>query len=149
MCAGKCVTIESRTSSTAHYTGTTIFFFSMALIATHCRFGDAACGNLNLTIMALVEELKTKAATYNPTKREGKVAKAIEEQTAKLPSDAFLWTAVGCMAASLVFQLTRRDHLSLFIGQWVPSFLLFGIYNKIVKVEGHDSEQKNQSLAMG
>jgi hypothetical protein len=93
--------------------------------------------------MALVDELKTKAATFNPDKREGKVARAIEEQTAKLPSDFFLWTAVGIMATSLVLKLAKQNHLSLFIGQWVPSFLLFGIYNKIVKVDGHDKEQSN------
>ena len=93
--------------------------------------------------MAIVDELKTKAATYNPEKKEGKVARTIEEQTAKLPSDAFLWTAVGCMTASLTLKLMKQDHLALFIGQWVPSFLLFGIYNKIVKVQGHDQNDRN------
>jgi len=34
--------------------------------------------------------------------REGWVARSIEQQTAKLPSDAFLWAAVGSIAASLV-----------------------------------------------
>jgi len=98
--------------------------------------------------MAIVDELKTKAATYNPEKKEGKVARTIEEQTAKLPSDAFLWTAVGCMTASLTLKLLKQDHLSLFIGQWVPSFLLFGIYNKIVKVQGHDQTDK-ENLSFG
>lgn len=83
---------------------------------------------------------KTKAATLNPTHKEGKVAKAIEEQTAKLPSDLFLWASVTTMAASLTLKLLKKDHLSLFIGQWAPSFLLFGIYNKLVKLEGHDKE---------
>ena len=98
--------------------------------------------------MAVVDELKTKAATYNPEKKEGKVAKTIEEQTAKLPSDAFLWTAVGCMTASLTLKLLKQDHMSLFIGQWVPSFLLFGIYNKIVKTQGHDQTGK-ENLTFG
>ena len=92
--------------------------------------------------MAILEELETKAATYNPEKREGRVARAIEEQTAKLPSDAFLWTAIGCMTASLTLKALKQDHLALFVGQWVPSFLLFGIYNKIVKVEGHDKQDR-------
>ena len=70
--------------------------------------------------------------------KEGKVAKTIEEQTAKLPSDVFLWTAVGAMGISMVLQAIGKKHVSLFIGQWVAPFLLFGIYNKIVKVEGHD-----------
>lgn len=88
----------------------------------------------------MATNLKEMAATFNPTQREGKVARAIEEQTAKLPSDLFLWAAVGAMATSLTLKLTKQDNLSLFIGQWAPSFLLLGIYNKLVKLEGHDKE---------
>jgi hypothetical protein len=76
----------------------------------------------------------------NVEKREGKVARAIEEQTAKLPSDWFLWTAIGCMGVSLTLKLMGRNSNALFIGQWPAAFLLFGIYNKIVKVEGHDRQ---------
>jgi hypothetical protein len=86
----------------------------------------------------MATKLKTMAATFNPEHKEGKVANAIEEQTAKLPSDLFLWTAVGAMAASLTLKAFKNDHLSLFIGQWAPSFLMLGIYNKLVKLEGHD-----------
>jgi len=70
------------------------------------------------------------------------LARTIEEQTAKLPSDVFLWTAVGCMAASLTLKSLKQDHLSLFVGQWVAPFLLFGIYNKIVKTDGHDRRDR-------
>ncbi|MCF3107600.1 hypothetical protein LL912_02295 [Niabella sp. CC-SYL272] len=69
---------------------------------------------------------------------EGKTAKSIEQQTAKIPSDVYLWTAVTAMATSLTFKLFKQDHRALFIGQWVAPFLLFGIYNKIVKTEGSD-----------
>ena len=37
----------------------------------------------------------------NSTHTEGPVAKTIEQQTAKLPSDWFLWAAVGSIATSL------------------------------------------------
>jgi hypothetical protein len=69
---------------------------------------------------------------------EGPVAKTIEEQTAKLPSDTFLWMAVGAMAASATLQMTGKRHVSLFIGQWAPTFLIFGLYNKLVKQLGSD-----------
>jgi hypothetical protein len=36
---------------------------------------------------------------------KGQVAKAIEEKTAKLPSDAFLWMAVGSMAVAATMQM--------------------------------------------
>jgi hypothetical protein len=72
------------------------------------------------------------------THSEGTVAKVIEKQTAKLPSDTFLWLAVGSMIASASLQLKGQQNVSLFIGQWAPSFLLFGIYNKLVKQLGSD-----------
>jgi hypothetical protein len=77
----------------------------------------------------------------NP-KSEGKVATAIEEQTAKLPSDLFLWAALGSMAASLTLKILAKKHTALFVGQWAAPFLLLGIYNKLVKLEGHDQENK-------
>ena len=66
------------------------------------------------------------------------VAKAIEEQTAKLPSDTFLWAAVGSMGVSAALQLAGKRHASLFVGQWAPAFLLLGVYNKLVKEFGSD-----------
>ena len=69
---------------------------------------------------------------------EGAVAEAIEQQTAKVPSDIFLWAAIGAMTVSLSLQCIGRKHTSLFIGQWAAPFLLFGIYNKLVKQLGHD-----------
>jgi len=74
----------------------------------------------------------------NSEHKEGPVAKAIEDQTAKLPSDTFLWAAVGAMGVSLALTVLKKRHTGLFIGQWAAPFLLLGIYNKIVKTEGHD-----------
>jgi hypothetical protein len=71
-------------------------------------------------------------------KKEGRLAKTIEQQTASLPSDVYLWTAVAAMGVSLTLKLLKKDDLALFIGQWPSPFLLLGVYNKIVKVEGSD-----------
>ena len=69
---------------------------------------------------------------------EGTVARAIEQQTAKIPSDVFLWAAIGSIGASAVFQLMGKRHASLFVGNWVAPFMLLGVYNKIVKTQGSD-----------
>ena len=74
---------------------------------------------------------------------EGPVAKAIENQTAKLPSDVFLWAAVGSMAASATLKILGHKHSALFVGQWAAPFLLLGVYNKIVKTEGSDRKSKS------
>jgi hypothetical protein len=72
---------------------------------------------------------------------EGRVAKSIESQTAKIPSDAFLWMAVGAMSVSATLQLMGNKHVSLFVGQWAPTFLIFGLYNKLVKQMGSDRRE--------
>src|SRR5688572_21923849 len=70
--------------------------------------------------------------------REGRVARAIEQQTAKLPSDTFLWAAVGSMGLSLALELMGEEKKANFIGHWAPTLLLFGLYNKLVKLHGSD-----------
>jgi hypothetical protein len=71
--------------------------------------------------------------------REGPIAKTIEQQTAKLPSDWFLWAAVGSMATSLTLQVSGKKQASTFVGQWAPTFLILGLYNKLVKQLGSDN----------
>ncbi|MBA3405202.1 MAG: hypothetical protein H0U13_11065 [Gemmatimonadaceae bacterium] len=70
--------------------------------------------------------------------KEGRVAKSIEEQTAKLPSDTFLWAAGAAIATSATLQLIGNKHASVFVGQWAPTLLILGLYNKLVKQLGSD-----------
>lgn len=100
-----------------------------------------------------VENGESMPADY-ASKREGKVARKIEEQTSKLPSDLFLWAAGASIVGSLVFQAIgmfggartqmkqlyrpTRAPTSQFIGMWAPTFLILGLYNKLVKVAGSD-----------
>ena len=75
----------------------------------------------------------------NPVEHsEGPVARAIEEQTAKLPSDAFLLAAGASIATSLILKMLDRHHEALFVGQWAPTILILGLYNKLVKQHGSD-----------
>lgn len=69
---------------------------------------------------------------------EGTVARAIEQQTAKLPSDLFLWAALGSIGVSFILEISGNEEKSRFVGQWVAPFLLLGLYNKLVKVAGSD-----------
>ena len=80
----------------------------------------------------------THAATTTGPFREGKLAKSIEQQTAKLPSDLFLWAAMGSIGGSLVLQMMGCREKSLFVGQWAPTFLILGLYYKLVKVAGSE-----------
>jgi len=77
-------------------------------------------------------------AMHGTSHKEGGLARPIENITAGVPSDTFLWLACGSIAASLGFKIAGRDHEALFVGQWAPTFLIMGLYNKLVKQLGHD-----------
>jgi hypothetical protein len=70
--------------------------------------------------------------------REGSIARSIEQQTAKLPSDTFLWAALGSIGLSLFFQYTGDERKANFVGHWAPTILLLGLYNKLVKLHGSE-----------
>ena len=69
---------------------------------------------------------------------EGPVARAIEHYTAQAPSDWFLWAAGASIMGSLTLHILGRKHDAQFVGQWAPTLLILGLYNKIVKVAGSD-----------
>ena len=81
----------------------------------------------------------------NPTHTEGPVAKMIEQQTADVPSDWFLWAAVGSIATSLTLQISGKRDASTFVGQWAPTLLILGLYNKLVKQLGSDHTSRAEA----
>lgn len=82
----------------------------------------------------------TRSATRGaePHQEEGCVAKMIEQQTAKIPSDLFLWAAGASILGSLALKTLGQDKDSQFVGQWAPTFLILGLYNKLVKLHGSE-----------
>jgi hypothetical protein len=80
-------------------------------------------------------EPRTEASSEH---REGVVARTIEQQTAKLPSDFFLWAALGSIGGSLALALWGDTRKANFVGQGAPTFLILGLYNKMVKLHGSE-----------
>lgn len=64
--------------------------------------------------------------------------KTLETYTAVIPSTGYLAVAIGAMGLSLACQAAGRGKWGNFIAQWVPTWLIIGLYNKLVKLEGHD-----------
>jgi hypothetical protein len=73
-----------------------------------------------------------------PRQTEDQFTKTIESYTAALPSSGYLAVAIGAMGLSLACQVAGRGKWRNFIARWVPTWLLFGLYNKLVKLYGHD-----------
>jgi hypothetical protein len=80
---------------------------------------------------------------------EDQFTKTVDTYTASIPSSGYLAVAVGAMAASLVFQVTGRGKWGNFIAQWVPTLLIIGLYNKIVKLKGHDYADRGTNERLG
>jgi hypothetical protein len=70
--------------------------------------------------------------------REGSVARTIEHETAKVPSDTFLWSALGVVGLSVGLFSAGKKADAMFVGQLATPLLALGIYNKLVKVGGSD-----------
>lgn len=67
---------------------------------------------------------------------ENRLTRLVERQAARVPSDLFLFAALGAMVLSLGLELTDRRRPSRFIGMWPGPLLVMGVYNKLVKVLG-------------
>lgn len=77
-----------------------------------------------------------------PRPTEDELTKTIERYTAAIPSSLFLAVGLGAMGLSLIGQLGGRGKWGNYIAQWVPTLLIMGLYNKVVKVDGHDREDR-------
>ena len=77
-----------------------------------------------------------------PRPTEDQFTKTIESYTAAVPSSAYLAVAIGAMGLSLACQVAGRGKWGNFIAQWVPTWLIIGLYNKLVKLEGHDKSDR-------
>ncbi len=69
---------------------------------------------------------------------EGTITKTIEYYTSQVPSGLYLSLAVGSIGLSAMLQMMGRKHDAQFVGQWVPTILLLGLYNKLVKLHGSE-----------
>ena len=77
---------------------------------------------------------------------EDEFTKSIEEYTGSIPSSAYLGVALGAMGLSLVCQVAGQGKWGNFIAQWVPTWLIIGLYNKMVKLEGHDQTDRGSAV---
>jgi hypothetical protein len=79
-------------------------------------------------------------------KNEDTVTTNVEMQTRRIPSIGFLGVAIGCMAVSAGLMLAGKKTWAHFVGQWAPTILILGTYNKIAKTFSApiDEEQRLQ-----
>jgi hypothetical protein len=69
---------------------------------------------------------------------EKKINTYTEKAASKTPSLLFIAAALASIAVSLFLQIRGRRQWSLFVAHWVPSLMMFGLYNKVAKTVGAD-----------
>jgi hypothetical protein len=57
----------------------------------------------------------------------------LEKVPRMVGTDAFLWGAIGSIGLSALLQTIGKKETSNFVGQWVPTLLILGLYSKITK----------------
>jgi hypothetical protein len=53
--------------------------------------------------------------------------------TDQVPEEVWYWAALGSIVVSASLFLMGKRDWSIFVGQWPPSFLLFGIFHKLLR----------------
>jgi hypothetical protein len=53
--------------------------------------------------------------------------------TDQVPEEIWYWAALGSIITSAILFTSDKRDWSLFVGQWPPTFLLFGIFHKLLK----------------
>jgi len=94
-------------------------------------------------------EMTRRGDSQRPLPTEDQFTKSVEQYTAAIPSSAYLGIALGAMGLSLICQMTGRGKWGNFIAQWVPTWLIIGVYNKLVKLEGHDQTERGTGEQLG
>ena len=53
--------------------------------------------------------------------------------TDQVPEEIWYWAALGSIIASATLFLLGKRDWSTFVGQWPPTFLLFGLFHKVLR----------------
>ena len=73
--------------------------------------------------------------------QEGKATVAVEKKTSRIPSMVYLRAGLSALAASACMMYRGKKSAALLVGQWAAPLLIMGLYNKVVKTEGHDRSE--------
>jgi hypothetical protein len=53
--------------------------------------------------------------------------------TDNIAEETWYWLALGSIGISAILKVSGKDNWALFVGQWPPTFLLFGLYHRLIR----------------
>lgn len=66
-------------------------------------------------------------------------AHSVEQTASKIPAETYLMGALGSIGLSLGLKLLGRDRDAEFVGHWAPTFLILGLFSKLME---HDRKTR-------
>jgi hypothetical protein len=68
-----------------------------------------------------------------PKDQAGEAQQTFFRVTDGIPEEAWYWAALGSIGISALLKLSGKDGWAIFVGQWPPTFLLLGLYHRLVR----------------
>lgn len=53
--------------------------------------------------------------------------------TDNIPEETWYWLALGSIGLSAILKISKKDNMAIFVGQWPPTFILFGLYHRLIR----------------
>ncbi len=78
---------------------------------------------------------------------KGQTATGLEKVASKITSGGYMSLALGSLALSAaIAAFSKRKSMANFVGLWVPTLMLVGIYNKLTQTEDSVSTRSQKNL---
>ena len=71
------------------------------------------------------------------TTHDASAQRSFFRATDQIPEATWYWAAVLSILISASLKLIKKDDWAIFVGQWPPTFLLFGLYHRLVRPSQH------------
>jgi hypothetical protein len=69
--------------------------------------------------------------------KRGEQAETTQQQffrvTDNIAEETWYWLALGSIGISAILKVSGKDNWALFVGQWPPTFILFGLYHRLIR----------------
>lgn len=70
---------------------------------------------------------------YSTAQTHDSVQQRFFRVTDNIPEESWYWMALASIGISAGLKLLNRNSWALFVGQWPPTFILFGLYHRLIR----------------
>jgi hypothetical protein len=79
------------------------------------------------------DETTKERAMSDALDQAGTAQQSFFRVTDNIPEETWYLLALGSIGVSAMLKMMEKDDWALFVGQWPPTFLLFGLYHRLLR----------------